>query len=140
VRGIAAGERWKTALQKAAHRCEVVLALVSPQWLASQWCKTQTDVARLMGKRIIVALIGADKAQISLDLTDEQWVDLAKDPDGFMRLKEGLRRIGIDPSISRAERVAQDVQGNDPLLGSAAATQDEREEFYRNWPGSSRTH
>jgi hypothetical protein len=104
VRGIAAGERWKMALQKAAHRCEVVLALVSPQWLASQWCKTETDAARLMGKRVIVALIGAEKAQIPLDLTDEQWVDLANDPDGFARLKEGLRRIGIDPATFPFER------------------------------------
>jgi hypothetical protein len=55
VRGIAAGERWKAALQKAAHRCEVVLALISPQWLASQWCKAEADAARLMGKRVIVA-------------------------------------------------------------------------------------
>jgi hypothetical protein len=30
-RGIVAGQRWKEALQKAAHRCELVLALVSPE-------------------------------------------------------------------------------------------------------------
>ena len=36
-RGIVAGQRWKEALQKAAYRCEAVLALVSPEWLASSW-------------------------------------------------------------------------------------------------------
>jgi hypothetical protein len=93
MRGIAADERWKAALHEAADQCDVVLALVSPQWLASDWCKAETEAALRMGKRIIVALIGA----VPLDLTDEQWVDLA-DPDGFSQLKESLRRLGLDPS------------------------------------------
>jgi len=42
-RGIAAGQRWKEALQKAAWRCEVVLALVSKECLASSWCKSEVD-------------------------------------------------------------------------------------------------
>ena len=97
-RGIVAGQRWKEALQKAAHRCEVVLALVSPEWLASGWCKSEIDAARLMGKKIIVALIGVDKSLVPLDLSDEQWVDLVNDPAAYTRLKEGLKRAGLDPS------------------------------------------
>lgn len=97
-RGIVAGQRWKEALQKAAYRCEVVLALVSEEWLASGWCKSEIDAARLMGKKIIVALIGIDKARVPLDLSDEQWLDLAGDPDAYRRLKEGLKRAGLDPS------------------------------------------
>ena len=97
-RGILAGQRWKEALQKAAYRCEVVLALVSEEWLASGWCKSEIDAARLMGKKIIVALIGIDKARVPLDLSDEQWLDLAGDPNGYRRLKEGLKRAGLDPS------------------------------------------
>src|SRR5215471_8062220 len=75
-RGIAAGQRWKEALQKAATRCEVVLALVSKEWLASGWCKSEIDAARLMGKKVIAALVGMDKAQVPVDLTDEQFIDL----------------------------------------------------------------
>src|SRR3954447_15570881 len=97
-RGIVAGQRWKEALQQAAHRCEVVLALVSPAWLASGWCKSEVDAARLMSKKIIIALIGADKAAVPLDLTDEQWIDLVGDPAGYRRLQEGLKRAGLDPS------------------------------------------
>jgi hypothetical protein len=93
-----AGQRWKKALQQAAHRCEVVLALVSPEWLASGWCKAELDVARLMGKKIIIALLGIDKSQVPTDLTDEQWVDLDGDPNARSRLKEGLKRAGLDPS------------------------------------------
>ena len=70
--GIAAGQRWKDALQKAAQRCEVVLALVSNEWLASRWCRAEIDTARLMGKKIITALIWADKREVPLDLADEQ--------------------------------------------------------------------
>src|SRR4051794_4450146 len=97
-RGIAAGQRWKEALQQAAHRCEVVLALVSPEWLTSGWCKAELDAARLMGKKIIIALIGVDKSNVPLDLSDEQWVDLDGDADARARLKEGLKRVGLDPS------------------------------------------
>ena len=97
-RGIVAGQRWKEALQQAAQRCEIVLALISAEWLASAWCKAEIDAARLMGKKVIVALIGIDKAQVPPDLNDEQWVDLTGDPDAYTRLKEGLRRGGYDPS------------------------------------------
>jgi WD40 repeat protein len=97
-RGIVAGQRWKEALQKAATRCELVLALLSVEWVESGWCKAEIDAARLMGKQIIVALIGINQAQVPPDLRDEQWVDLFGDPDGYTRLKAGLRRAGLDPS------------------------------------------
>jgi hypothetical protein len=96
-RGIVAGQRWKEALQKAAYRCEVVLALISAEWLASNWCKSEMDAARLMGKKIIVALIGIDKSQVPLDLMDEQVIDLSGDPQAYPRLKEGLKHAGLDP-------------------------------------------
>ena len=97
-RGIVAGQRWKDALQKAAQRCEMVLALISAEWLASPWCKAEIDAARLMGKKVIVALIGIDKAQVPPDLNDEQWIDLTGNSNAYTRLKEGLRRGGLDPS------------------------------------------
>jgi WD40 repeat protein len=96
-RGIVAGQRWKEELQKAASRCEVVLALVSPEWLASGWCKSEIDAARLMGKKIIVALTALDKSQVPLDLLDEQFIDLSGDPQAYPRLKEGLKHAGLDP-------------------------------------------
>src|SRR5215468_2008683 len=102
-RGIAAGQRWKDALQKAAQRCEVVLALISKEWLASGWCKAEIDTARLMGKKIIVALIGADKSEVPLDLTDEQWVDLEAGSAEYRRLAAGLKLAGLDPSTFELE-------------------------------------
>lgn len=97
-RGIAAGQRWKDALQKAAYRCEVVLALVSQEWLASGWCKSEVDAARLMGKKVIAALIDIEQSRVPVDLTDEQYIDLTGDPDAYRRLREGLKRAGLDPT------------------------------------------
>ena len=97
-RGIVAGQRWKDALQKAAYRCEVVLALVSKEWLASGWCKSEIDAARLMGKKVMAALVNIDKRAVPLDLIDEQFIDLTGDPQAYRRLKEGLKRSGLDPT------------------------------------------
>ena len=97
-RGIAAGERWKEALQKAAQHCEVVLALISPEWLASAWCRPELNTAQLMGKKIIVLLIGSKPSDIPGDLKDAQYVDLIKDPDAYTRVKVGLKHAGLDPS------------------------------------------
>jgi hypothetical protein len=90
VRGIAAGQRWKEALQKAAWRCEVVLALVSEEWIASSWCKSEVDAARMMGKKVIAALVGIDKTQVPPDLTDEQYVDLTGAPDVVVGTKAAI--------------------------------------------------
>jgi WD40 repeat protein len=94
-RGIVAGQRWKEALQQAAHRCEVVLALVSAEWLASSYCKAEINTAQMMGKKTIIALI--DKSQVPSDLTDEQFIDLSGDPQAYRRLKKGLELAGLDP-------------------------------------------
>jgi WD40 repeat protein len=71
---------------------------MSKEWLVSSWCKSEVDAARLMGKKVIVALIGIDKSQVPPDLTDEQYIDLTRDPDAYRRLKEGLKRAGLDPT------------------------------------------
>lgn len=71
-RDIVAGQRWKEALQKAANRCEVVLALVSKEWLASSWCKSEIDAARLMGKKVIVALVNVDKSAVPCEADGRQ--------------------------------------------------------------------
>src|SRR5271170_762030 len=94
-RGIVAGQRWKEALQQAASRCEVVLALVSAEWLASSYCKAEINSAQMMGKKTIIALL--DGSQVPGDLTDEQFIDLAGDPQAYRRLKKGLELAGLDP-------------------------------------------
>ena len=57
-----------------------------------------SNVAQLMGKKIIVLLIGSKPSEIPGDLTDVQYVDLINDPNAYTRLKVGLQRAGLDPS------------------------------------------
>lgn len=120
-RGLAPGERWQQALRAAADRCEVVLLLVSPAWLASRWCLAEFLLARQLGKTIVGALVApVPLAELPGELTAEwQLCDLAHgEPrrvfavaqppvvaattvalaeDGLLRLKHGLQRAGLDP-------------------------------------------
>jgi hypothetical protein len=71
-RGIAAGERWKEALQRGA-TLQVVLA-GEPRMARVRLVQPELNTAQLMGKKIIVLLIGS-KPQTSRDLKDAQYVD-----------------------------------------------------------------
>ena len=44
--GIHPGERWERALYTQASDCEAVLFLVSRNWLASEWCRREHDLAQ----------------------------------------------------------------------------------------------
>ena len=44
-RGLKAGERWQAALKAAADRCELVIFVVSPAWVASKWCLVEFGLA-----------------------------------------------------------------------------------------------
>src|SRR4051794_20151488 len=56
-RGLAPGERWQEALKAAADRCEAVLFLVSPAWVASRWCLAEFLLAKSLHKRIFGLII-----------------------------------------------------------------------------------
>ena len=56
-RGIVAGQRWATALEDAATRCEAVLFLVSEAWLASKWCGDEYQLANKFNKKLFALLI-----------------------------------------------------------------------------------
>jgi len=119
--GLAPGERWQEALRAAADRCEIVLILISPAWLASRWCLAEFLLAKQIGKTIFGVVIEATPLEsLPKELTAEwQLCDLAsgasrtryevaQEPivaatevsfadDGLMRLRTGLQRAGLDP-------------------------------------------
>src|SRR5215472_15235637 len=97
-KGLAPGENWQQALRAAAHRCEAVIVLISSEWLASTWCRAELQTAKLLRKRIIPLLISElELSTLPVEITaDNQVADLVRDPFGFERLKEGLRRAGLD--------------------------------------------
>ncbi len=118
--GIAAGERWLTALEEAATRCEAVLFLVSEAWLASKWCLDEYHLAARLHKKLFALLVEelplsrlpgglADQWQVvrlysqpttrfsvTHPITDKpDVVYLAK--DGLVRLQRGLLKAGVGP-------------------------------------------
>ena len=114
-RGLVPGERWMDQLRAAADKCEAVLCLISPNWLASEWCWDEFRLARFLHKRIF-ALIVADVPRDTLPRemkAEWQLCDLiGPDPiqdfavggatvsfrqEGLERLRRGLERAGLDP-------------------------------------------
>ena len=121
-RGIAPGERWQQALKAAAQRCEAVLFLISPAWLASTWSRAEFLLAKQLDKAVFGLLIdNVPLDGIPREMTTEwQLCDLvqgaertsstvAQDPivpptnvsfatAGLTRLRLGLQKTGLDPS------------------------------------------
>ena len=122
-RGIASGERWRKALNQAANRCEVVIFLVSRNWLASQECRREFDLAYRLSKRLFGVLIDDTSVRdLPQEFTDTwQFTDLRSGDDhdmfpvrvppdghltdvtfsrsGLARLRTGLLRAGLDPQF-----------------------------------------
>src|ERR1700739_1672082 len=53
--GLQPGQRWMEELRRATHRCEAGICLLSRNWEASSWCKTEYHTAEILGKQILVA-------------------------------------------------------------------------------------
>ncbi len=121
--GLKAGERWQEALKRAATRCETVLFLISPEWVASKWCLAEFLLAKQLNKQIFGVLIRETPLQdLPLEMTSEwQIVDLTagaldrqfevtvssgSEPEivsfsgeGLKRLRIGLKNAGLDPDF-----------------------------------------
>ncbi len=117
-RGLVAGERWQEALKAAADRCEAVLFLVSPAWLASKWCLAEFLLAKTLHKRIfgliiepvpsdrlptemtaewqLCELVGEDRFRsFEIEIgTKHNRVDFRE--AGLDLLRRGLERAGLD--------------------------------------------
>jgi hypothetical protein len=120
-RGISAGERWEQALIDNASRCEVVLLLISSNWLNSSWCVDEFTHARRLNKRIfgllldditktdlpnklkdnwqLVPLFGeSDQAEFDVinPRTEERGI-VSFSTRGLLSLKAGLNKAGLNP-------------------------------------------
>ena len=112
-RGIKAGERWQNALRRASSVCELVIFLITPEWAASNWCRTEFLVAKQLNKRIFGVLVAPTPLDaLPVEMTVEwQVVDLTQNganigfehrglrfsKEGLDRLKLGLLNAGLDP-------------------------------------------
>ena len=123
-RGLTAGAQWQTALKAAVAHCELVVVLVSPDWAASSWCKTEFLLAKLGNnpKAILPAIVAPTPASaLPTEMTGEyQLVDLTTGKgsvgfsvalpggdktakvtfteEGLRRFKAGIMRFRVDAS------------------------------------------
>jgi hypothetical protein len=121
--GLLPGERWQEALKAAADRCQAILLVVTPDWLASKWCLAEFLLAKQLGKRlfpVLVAEVEIDALPLEMSSSD-QAVDLVKDPRGWDRLKEGLKRAGLDPETYAFPSNRRPYPGFEPLMEQDAA-------------------
>lgn len=121
TRGIAPGERWHAAFSGAVDRCEAVIILLSPAWLASKFCFSEYTQAKRLGKRLFGVIVDPVPMDTLPDMLTSEWqlCDLTR---GEMRrfqverppmvpptevllasaqldeLERGLAKAGLDPS------------------------------------------
>jgi len=111
--GPAPGERWQDALKQAAHRCEAVLVLISPEWSHSPWCLAEFLLAKQLGKSIFGVLIEPTPLEtLPAELTAEwQLCDLTDGKD--------LRSFRVS-----YDSIVPETEVSSPSRGSPALRQD----------------
>lgn len=78
--GIPVAQRWRTSLNVAAQRCDVVLILLSPAWVASGECIGEFAFASYLGKTILSVIVDAavDMRAVPTEMRSWQMCDLVK--------------------------------------------------------------
>ena len=94
--GIKGGTGWEQTLYQKLRQCQAVIALLTPNWLASKWCFAELVQARERGKAIFPVKIQAcDAGGVFSDI---QQIDLTvQRTEGYERLRMGLLERGLDP-------------------------------------------
>ena len=119
-RGLVPGERWQEALKAAADRCEAVLFLVSPAWLASKWCLAEFLLARSLHKHIFGLIIEpVPFERLPVEMTAEwQLCELVGEDHfrafdvevGAKRERIAFRQAGLDLLRRGLERAGLDAR------------------------------
>lgn len=127
--GLKAGDLWEQELYAKLRQCQVVIALVSPNWLASRWCFAEAVQAREKGKRLILARIDdTDKSRL---FPDAQQLDFVADEgEAFTRLEIALADVfDLRPDrepypglVPFDERDAGVFVGRDPEIAALTET------------------
>lgn len=72
-RSLPFGHRWKVELMRLLRECDVVVLLVSPAMVASEWCRWEVRQARQYGKRVVpVRIAEVAAADLPAELAEIQ--------------------------------------------------------------------
>jgi hypothetical protein len=109
-RSIAAGTRYPDALRHRVHDCEVLVAVIHPQWLTARdeqgrrlidregdWVRTEIEIALDAGKPVIPLLLGGAGRPVAEELP-ESIRDVAR------RQAHQIRPGSFGPDVSRLTR------------------------------------
>jgi hypothetical protein len=88
-KGIKGDSDWEQTLYQQLRQCQAVIALLTPNWLASKWCFAELVQARERGKAIFpVKVLPCEAGGIFSDI---QHIDLTAQPEeGYNGLRIGL--------------------------------------------------
>ncbi len=103
LHSIGAGERWRETLRRANASCEAVILLATPEALASVECQKELELAKALGKEIVVALLrdlATDDPRLAI-YSERQFVDLSAEP------KERLEPFEFEDRVHRVEFSSQ---------------------------------
>ncbi len=101
--GVLAGQCWQNRLRSELQSCRLVLAIITPNWIASRWCFTEAVIATFRGKDFVGILPNAlpdsalDAAPPIVHARQRQLLDLVTGA-GWQELLYALDRSGLDPS------------------------------------------
>jgi WD40 repeat protein len=87
--GLQAGQRWEDEIYAAMRSAQVVIAIVSNDWLASHWCTSEARMARLLGLKLILIIT----EECEVPFRDTQSIRLEKygEDRAFEELQQALR-------------------------------------------------
>ncbi len=96
--GTGVGVEWQKDLYRKIRACRVMVVLWSQASRASDWCFAEISQARALGRDVFPLKVGeVDDHPLLFGL---QFIDLTADvEEGYERLREGLRRVGVDDSF-----------------------------------------
>lgn len=94
--GIKGGSDWEETIYRKLRQSQAVIALLTPNWVASKWCFAELVHARESGKAILPVKI--QPCETDGVFRDLHHIDLTVHRDeGYERLRIGLLERGLDP-------------------------------------------
>lgn len=86
--GLQAGGRWEDDIYAALHRAQIVIALISPEWLKSDWCRSEARIAKFSGRKLIPFVI----AECANPFPETQTIHISMGEEAaFEKLRRALR-------------------------------------------------
>ncbi|QES34717.1 hypothetical protein DEJ48_16060 [Streptomyces venezuelae] len=113
-RRLRVGDEWQRSITKALEDAEIVLVLISPSSLRSEWVTSEWQTALIRSQRVIPVLVGGARfSDLPRDLAGIHAVDLnEEDPEEIRILTEAIESWSTSSDPSPAEvMTVQQVQG-----------------------------